>query len=105
MSENRAPGPQVGTDPGAEIDLSDPAVAWNFGTRELTADEFAEFARRDLERVEAAREAGEFYAAWKAANPEEATRAEAEFRAADRAAHPVLYGEMAADPEPEAEID
>jgi len=51
------------TDP--EIDPSDARVAWNFGTRELTAEEYAEFAdynRRDLDRVYAAREADEAWA-------------------------------------------
>ena len=101
------------TGPNAEIDLEDPAIAWNFGTRELTADEYARFAdfnRRDFDRVHAAREADDAYAAWKAASPADAAEAEATYRAADqaarlaaaRAAVPELRGE--ADPEPEAEI-
>jgi hypothetical protein len=122
MTENRTPEPQAAADPNAEIDLEDPVIAWNFGTRELNADEYARFAdsnRRDNERVRAGRAADEAYAAWKAANPAEAARQEAEFRAADRAAHPLLYGVVTPEleraiheaggwlgyePEPEAEI-
>jgi hypothetical protein len=88
---------------GDEPDPGDAWVAWNFGTRELTAEEharFAEYARGDLDRKYAAREATAGYAAWKAENPEAAAAAEAEFRAASRAAFPLLWG---LDPEPESE--
>jgi MoxR-like ATPase len=80
MSEHHAPEPQQ--DP--EIDPGDAAIAWNFGTRELTPDEydrFADYNRRDLDRVYAQREADAEYAAWKQANPEAAAQAVAEFEA------------------------
>lgn len=93
-----------------EIDPGDPAIAWNFGTRELTFDESAEFAdynRRDLDRVYAAREADAEYAAWKAADPQAAAEAEAEFEADSRARFPLLYGEVTPEtgPEPDAEAE
>jgi hypothetical protein len=69
----------------AEIDPGDAAVAWNFGTRELTDEEyerFADYNRRDLDRVYAQREADAKYAERKAASLEEATaQAEADFEA------------------------
>jgi hypothetical protein len=106
MSEYRGPELQAGVAPDAEVDLGDPVVAWNFGTRELTEDEYAGFAaeaRRDWAAAQAAREADDAYAAWKAASPGEAARREAELEAASRSADPWLCG-VTPEPEPEAEI-
>ena len=55
MSQN----PEIDPDASwnAEVDPSDPAIAWNFGTRELTDDEYARFAAansREMDRVLAA---------------------------------------------------
>jgi hypothetical protein len=97
MSEHHAPEPLH--DP--EIDPGDAAIAWNFGTRELTPEEydrFADYNRRDLDRVYAQRQADDDYAAWKHANPEAAAQAEADFeaKAADsRARSPLLSPEFA----------
>jgi hypothetical protein len=108
MSQNPEIDPDAEWNP--EIDPSDAATAWNFGTRELTPDEYAEFAdynRRDLDRVYAAREADAEYAAWKEANPEAAAEAEAEFEADSRASSPELWGEATpeTEPEPDAEAE
>jgi hypothetical protein len=104
MSQN----PEIDPDAtwNAQIDESDARVAWNFGTRELTEAEYAEFAdanRRDLERVYAAREADETYAKWAHANPDAAVRYEADFRAAERSGGPRVARPWL-EPEPELEI-
>ena len=134
MTDSPEPEYEPDLDDG-QPDLSDARVAWNFSTRELTPEEYASFAdynRRDFERVEAAREADARYAAWKVANPEAAAEHEAAFDAASRAACPLLWGQAgpedtvdglgcserqlnasldrawsqpAAEPDPEAEIE
>ena len=134
MTDSPEPEYEPDLDDG-QPDLSDARVAWNFSTRELTPEEYASFAdynRRDFERVKAAREADARYTAWKAANPEAAAEHEAAFEAASRAACPLLWGQAgpedtvdglgcserqlnasldrsgsqpAADPDPEAEIE
>jgi hypothetical protein len=79
----------------AEIDFGDPAIAWNFGTRELTDDEYERFAaahHRDFDRWAASQEADEAYAAWKKANPQAAAEAEAKAEADSRARTP--WGEI-----------
>jgi hypothetical protein len=112
MSQN----PEIDPDAtwNAEIDLSDPEIAWNFGTRELTAEEHERFAAAtaaDLDRVYAAREADEAYARWATANPDAAAQYAADFRAAEAEAgpepRPVSYPAkpwLQTEPEPEAEI-
>jgi hypothetical protein len=95
MTDSLEPEYEPDLDDG-QPDLSDARVAWNFSTRELTPEEYASFAdynRRDFERVEAAREADARYAAWKAANPEAAAEHEAASEAASRAACPLLWGQ------------
>jgi len=89
----------------AEIDFGDPAIAWNFGTRELTDDEYQRFAaahHRDFDRWAASQEADEAYAAWKKANPQAAAEAEAAAEADSRARFPLLWGE--ATPEMEQAV-
>jgi hypothetical protein len=87
----------------AEIDFEDAAIAWNFGTRELTADEYAHFkAGHDADsarHLAAKREAAE-YAAWARANPAEHA-ALVEAAAAQAAADPGPWDR--GRPEPEAE--
>jgi len=95
MTDSPEPEYEPDLDDG-QPDLSDARVAWNFSTRELTPEEYASFAdynRRDFERVKAAREADARYTAWKAANPEAAAEHEAAFEAASRAACPLLWGQ------------
>ena len=103
MSQN----PEIDPDASwnAEIDPSDPAIAWNFGTRELTDDEYAAVRRRhhrDFDRWAASQEADEAYAAWKKANPQAAAEAEAAAEADSRARFPLLWGE--ATPEMEQAV-
>jgi hypothetical protein len=103
MSQN----PEIDPDASwnAEIDPSDPAIAWNFGTRELTDDEYQRFAaahHRDFDRWAASQEADEAYAAWKKANPQAAAEAEAAAEADSRARFPLLWGE--ATPEMEQAV-
>ena len=106
MTDSPEPEYEPDLDDG-QPDLSDARVAWNFSTRELTPEEYASFAdynRRDFERVKAAREADARYTAWKAANPEAAAEHEAAFEAASRAACPLLWGQ-APEADPEATVD
>jgi hypothetical protein len=58
----------------AEIDFNDPAIAWNFGTRELTTAEYEQFAaahHADLDRWYADQERAAEYHRWAQAHPEE----------------------------------
>jgi hypothetical protein len=108
MTDRPEPEYEADLDDGRP-DPSDPVIAWYFSTRELTPEEYARFVdyhRRDFERAEAAREADERYAAWKAANPEAAAEQEAAFEAASRAAGPLLWGQAPeAGSDPEAVVD
>jgi hypothetical protein len=106
MTNGNEPEDEADLDDGRP-DPGDAAIAWKFSTRELTPEEYAEFAdsnRRDFERVQAAREADARYAAWKAANPAAAVEQEAAFEAGSRAKYPLLYG-LAPEAGPEATAD
>jgi len=94
--------PEYEWSPQDEIDFSDPVIAWNFGTRELTSDEYVHLKAvhdADFARWQAGQEADARYAAWAKANPAEAA-AQREAAAAQAAADPYPWGP---GPEPEAE--
>jgi hypothetical protein len=89
----------------AEIDFDDAAIAWYFGTRELTDAEYDHFeARHDAEfaRHLAAEQQAEEYAAWARANPAEHAAA-VEAAAAQAAADPYPWGPPLPWPDREAE--
>ena len=97
------PEPEYEWSPEDEIDFSDPWIAWNFGTRELTEEEYERCKavyEADYARWAAAADADKQYAAWAKANPAEAAAQREAAAAAQAAADPYPWGPR---PEPEAE--